>query len=227
MNQIFSKYSLEARIYPTIIGMIPFYLLQYIYFSNFIFSELFSAKIITNISSSLVALYFVSEFFVRFPSKLFEDKLFNKKIGFPTTEFLLFSNHEYTKSFKEKIRTKIKKDFSIILFEEKEELENEEEARMRIKEAIGLIIGLVRGGYMVLKHNISYGFFRNLWGASLIGAISSVVLFFLSLKNSYWVPVVAFLLFIFYILYLTFGKYIIKYFGANYARKLIEEYLKS
>lgn len=220
----FSKYTLEARVYPTIIGLIPFYLLQYYYLSNFIFSDLVTAKIVGNVSVSLIVLYFVTELVVRYPSKILEDKLFNNKLNFPTTNFLLFGNDEYTKSFKRNVRLKVKNDFSLMLLDEQEEFKDEKEARMRIKEAVGVMIKFVKDGHLVLKHNISYGFFRNLWGASLVGIIFSVILVYISWYSSLSKTGIGFG--IFYLLYVLLGNRIIKYFGESYARKLIEEYFE-
>lgn len=221
---IFSKYTLEARVYPTIIGLIPFYLLQYYYLSNFIFSDLLTAKIVGNASISLIVLYFVTELVVRYPSKMLEDKLFNKKLNFPTTNFLMFGDDEYTKDFKKNIRLKIKNDFTLELLDEKEEFKDEKEARMRIKEAVGVMIKFIKDGHLVLKHNITYGFFRNLWGASFVGLSFSFILVYISWYSA--LSQVGIGMVIFYMLYIFLGCRTIKYFGENYARKLIEEYFE-
>ncbi len=221
---MFSKYSLEARVFPTIIGLIPFYILQYFFMNNLIHNKFFELKVVGNISISLIVIYFASEFFIRLPGKLVEDKLFNKKLNFPTTEFLLFNNVEYSTHFKNNIREKLKVDFNVILLSEEEETKNENEARMRIKESIGFIISKVKKGHLVLRQNISYGFFRNLWSASLIGIVFSGLLIGLSFQGNPTLFYVGLGLFLAYGLYLIFGKHVIKYFGDNYARKLIEEY---
>ncbi|MEX2410597.1 MAG: hypothetical protein WD607_04370 [Candidatus Paceibacterota bacterium] len=225
MTYLFSKYFREARLYPTILGLIPLYLLQYYYLQSFLSLEPFLVNIVGNVSFSVVILYFVGEFFVRYPGKLFEDKVFEKKMKFPTTNFILFGNEEYSKDFKEKIRQKIKKDFSLDLPNEKEEIKDEKEARLKIREAVGLIIKTVKDGHLVLKHNISYGFFRNLWSASILGLFFSIVLLCFSIGLSvgmFWFSV---FLIIIYAGYLMLGKGVVVYFGENYARKLIEEYM--
>ncbi len=225
MKDFFSKYSREARVYPTIIGLIPFFILQYYYLSDFLPDAIFTFKVIGNVTVSIVVLYLVSEFFVRFPSKLFEDKIFEKKRKFPTTELLLFSNSEYTEGFKIQAHIKIKKDFNLTLSDQVEEGRDGNVARQKIKEAVGLIIKRIDSGHLVLQHNISYGFFRNLWGASIIGLILSLCLIGFAYHNNQLVTGIGLILLFVYLLYLFFGKYVIVYFGENYAKKLIEEYV--
>jgi hypothetical protein len=223
----FSKYSLQARLFPSTLGLLPFFIFQYYYLDSF-FPDLINLKIIGNIPLSLVILYFISEFVVRYLGKLYEDWLFDNKLNFPTTNFVLFKNREYSRKFKHKIRDKIAEDFDFVLPDEGEEVNDEMEARKRIKEAIGLIIGKVKDGHLVLKHSIAYGFTRNLWGASIVGLIFSFLLFVFSSKdiNSIFFLINIALL-LFYLLYIILGQIIIKYFGKNYARKLIEEYLSN
>ena len=223
--KFFSKYSLEARAFPTLVGLLPFYILQYVYLKDLIPFEVFAVNIVGNISLSLVLLYFVSEFLVRYPSMLFEDKIFNKKNNFPTTNFLLFNNKEYTENRKIQIRERLKKDFSIELLNKADELKDEKEARMRIKEAVGLIISVVKGGHLVIKQNIAYGFVRNLWSASILGVVFSAALIVFSFGNSLCLYNISAILLILYLVYLLFGKLIVIYFGENYARRLINEYL--
>ena len=144
MSKILSKYSIEARIFPTIIGLIPFYVLQYYYLRSFLYFELLEIEVISNISLSFVILYFFAEVPVRYIGKLYEDKMFNNKLNFPSTNFLMHSDKEYTKDFKDQLRKKIENDFSLILFNKKEEMENENEVRRKIKEIVGLMIAKVK-----------------------------------------------------------------------------------
>ncbi|CAH1903564.1 conserved membrane hypothetical protein [Candidatus Nitrotoga sp. HW29] len=226
MKDFFSKYSREARVYPTIIGLVPFYILQYYYLADLIPSEVFTVKLVGNATFAVVILYLVSEFFVRFPSKLLEDKIFKNKRDFPTTRFLLSTDKEYSSDFKNTFRKKVARDFSLNLSDPVEEVRNEDEARRKIKEAVGLIIKRVSDGHLVLKHNISYGFFRNLWGASLVGlilsfALTSVLVF----KNNTHTYLGVFLI-LAYLMYVVFGRFVIRYFGEAYSRKLLEEYME-
>jgi len=225
MKNIFSKYTLVARIFPTLLWLIPFYVLQYYYFSD-VFPAIFAIKIVGNISLSLVILYLVSQFFVRFPSKLLEDFLFGSWLDFPTTKFLMFNNNEYSYEFKNKIRDKIKSDFWLDLLSDKWEKSNEKEAKLRIKEAVNLMRNHVKNWHLLLQHNIEYGFCRNLFGASVLGIFFSSWLVFFSYLNKASFMFSSMLLIV-YFLYLVFGKYMIKYYANNYAKCLIAEYYNS
>lgn len=135
----------------------------------------------------------------------------------------MYSDDEYSSEFKDQIRQAVKRDLSIQLPTADDEHKNEKDARKRIKDSIRVIIGKVKDGYLVLQHNIEYGFVRNLWGASLSGIFGSLLLIFLSEPLSL-LRTVGVICLIGYGLYLCFGFVVIKYFGRAYARKLIEEY---
>ncbi len=223
--KIFSQYSIIARIFPTIIGLIPLFILQYYFLGNILSIDSVIASVIGNIGISTILLYAFNQYFVRIPSKIFEDWLFSKQLYFPTTNFLLYSDDEYSGDFKDKVRQSINSDFSIQLPDRESEKSDENDARKRIKEVVRLIIGNVQDGYLVLQHNIEYGFVRNLWGASLTGVLGSVLLVAMTAPTSS-LRSVATIMVLIYGFYLLFGSLIIKYFGQAYARKLIEEYYK-
>lgn len=223
--KIFSQYNIIARVFPTMIGLIPFFIFQYVFLNNVLSIDSVVASIVGNIGLSTILLYTFNQYFVRVPSKIFEDWLFGKQLYFPTTTFLLYSDNEYSEEFKDKVRDAVKFDFSIQLPNKVEEQNDVIGARKKVKEAVRLIIGKVKDGYLVLQHNIEYGFVRNLWGASLVGIAFSLILVHFSIPTSI-LGVVAATLFYSYIFYVLLGFLVIKYFGKMYARKLIEEYFK-
>jgi len=183
-------------------------------------------SVVGNIGTSTILLYAFNQYFVRVPSKMFEDFLFKNQLYFPTTTFLLYSDHEYSDDFKDKMRESIFSDFALKLPNKETETKNEVEARKQIKEAVRVIIGKVKDGYLVLQHNIEYGFVRNLWGASIIGVLSSLLLIYSS-DTASLIATIGTILLVGYVIYVLFGFVIIKYFGRAYARKLIEEYYKT
>ncbi len=223
--KVFSKYSLIARVFPTVLGLVPLFVFQYVFLKNSASVTLLIVSAVGNLSLSTILLYAFNQYIIRIPSKLFEEWLFSNQLHFPTTNFLMYSDHEYTEIFKDRIRDAINKDFSIQLSGKSEERKDPLAARKRIKEVTRLIIGKVQDGYLVLQHNTEYGFVRNLWGASLVGIAGSSLILLLTGPESL-LRLVAVILFFGYLLYLAFGFLVIKYFGCAYARKLIEEYYK-
>lgn len=210
---------MRARIFPAVLGVIPFSLVV-----NFIPIEPILLKTIAGVFSAALV-YFATQFVIRIPAKMFEEWLFSNGLYMPSTNFLLYNNFEYQDEFKDNIRSQISRDFNITLSSKTEEVKDEMTARRKIKDATRLMIGKVKGGYLLLKHNYEYGFSRNLWSSSILGAIGSTILFITAtIKQSEIFVITSACLITFYILYIIFGHYLIKYTGKLYARKLIEEY---
>lgn len=228
MSTVFSKYSLEARVFPTVLGLVPLFLLQYLYITDLLPIELLALLIVGNITLSLVLLYALSEFVVRLIGKVLEEKIFDSRKNMPTTRMLLFGDGEYSADFKERIRAKVNSDFGLLLPDAQEESRDEKEARVRIKEVVGLVIKHVGSGSLVLQHNIAYGFARNFWGTSVLGIIFGIPLLVVAYINSdLAVVVLSCILLGIYCIYILFGKKTIVFFGNLYARKLLEEYMST
>ncbi len=226
----FDKYNRTARLYPSIIILIPF--LLFTIYCNIdglkdVFDDLLKVKIVGNITISVVLLYLlvqINRFFGKF---LFERHLFKNEMEMPTTNFLLFSDQQYSKDYKTKIRERIQKDFKITLLTEEEELVDPVNARKMIIEAVGLIRQKVKNGRLLLQHNIEYGFARNLIGGSILGLIMSIVdsVYFYLQSNKLLFGLSLTLIVCFAIL-LCIHKPIIKHLGNQYAKRLFQEYLQ-
>lgn len=95
---------------------------------------------------------------------IFEDVLYSNGERLPTAELLSWENTELSSDYKDKIRQKIKTDFNIVLLSKSKAANNPDEARKRIKGAVGQIRNKVKDGRLLLDRNIEYGFWRNLIG---------------------------------------------------------------
>ena len=220
MKHFLDEYTLHARLIPTVLGIVPFVIIF-----NLLPVDSTVLKVFFTGIFSIAITYFVMQFLIRLPAKIFEDFLFSNGLKMPTTELLLYKNDEYQSEFKNNVRDKILNDFNIKMPTKKMEEDNELESRKKIKDSVKLMISRVKNGYLLFKHNYEYGFFRNLWSASLFGLIGSVLLAYLSNINNYsTLLTVSIILMAIYFLYLIFGFLIIKYAGKQYAKKLIEEY---
>lgn len=226
----FDKYFITARVYPSIIILIPFLLFTiYCEIANLqdVFDDVLKIKIVGNLTVSIVLLYLlvqVNRFLGKF---LFEKKIFKNEMEMPTTNYLLYSNNEFSDDYKNQLRKQITIDFKINLPNPEEENANITNARKRILEAVGLIRQKVKNGRLLLQHNIEYGFARNLIGGSVIGIIISSfdVIYFYSHKNILITIISAVFLIVFAFL-LLFHKLIIKHLGNQYAKRLFQEYLQ-
>jgi hypothetical protein len=226
----FDKYNRIARIYPSIIVLIPFLLFTiYCDIDNLkdVFDNILEIKIIGNITISIVLLFFlvqVNRFLGKF---LFERSIFKNELEMPTTNFLLYQDSQFSNEHKTQLRGQIKNDFHIELPTEIDENQNIENAKKRIVEAVGLIRQKVKNGRLLLQHNIEYGFARNLIGGAIIGLVMSVIdiIYFYSLDNKLIGGISISLTSLFGIL-LLIHKPIIKHLGNQYAKRLFQEYLQ-
>ncbi|MBE0573633.1 hypothetical protein IH575_01885 [Candidatus Dojkabacteria bacterium] len=226
----FDKYNRTARIYPSIIILIPF-LIFTIYCDidglKDVFDDLLKIKIIGNLTIAVVLLYLLIQI-NRFLGKfLFEKNLFNDELKMPTTNFLLFSDSQFSKEYKLKIRSMILKDFKITLPDEQFESDNTEDTRKQIVEAVGLIRQKVKNGRLLLQHNIEYGFARNLIGGSVVGLLMSITdLVYFKIHANELLFYISLGLSCVFLLLLSIHKPIIKHLGNQYAKRLFQEYLQ-
>jgi hypothetical protein len=226
----FDKYTRKARVYPSIIILIPFLIFTlYCEIEGLkdVFDNLLQVKILGNITISVVLLYLLVQI-NRFLGKfIFEKYMYKSEIEMPTTLYMLFSNSGFSKEYKNKIRDKIKADFDMHLPDEKDEVDNLLNSKKRIAEAIGLVKQKVKNGRLLLQHNIEYGFMRNLIGGSLIGLIMSIIVIAYFFKhNNQLIAYIGLGLALFYFLLLLFHRPLIKHLGNEYAKRLFQEYLQ-
>ena len=223
---MFSKYSIQARIFPAIICAIPALFFQYFFLSKLISSFLIflgELSFVGDITISVVVIYFFSQV-NRFLSKVFFEK---EEAYMPTTDFLLFSNQEYSDNFKRNIYRKLEDDFGMGMPSEREQSDDESGSRKRIAEAMSLARKKVGSGKLLLQHNIEYGFWRNLIGGSILALVFSVLDVVFSFAFSYGVVLVAsIILVIAYLFILMTNRFIIDKHGKLYARVLMQEYME-
>lgn len=158
-----------------------------------------------------------------------ESLYFGSEKKLPTTEYLLYSNKEYSTSYKEKVRDKAKREFSSDFLNAKKEKENIDEARKLINECVRQIRGKVKGGRLILNRNIEYGFFRNLAAGSFIAlpfSLYSIYFFTVDFSSPLAAKVEIFSSVVFGTLLLS-SYPLLKFLGKNYANTLYQEYLSS
>jgi hypothetical protein len=217
--------------YPAIATLPPFVLLYYFYLQVYLsdFVNTTFALVIGGIPISIVFIFLLMEV-NRFLSKmLFERWYFNNELMMPTTDFLLFKDRTYSADYKNKIRGKISADFDIELPSTHEENTDELSARQKITESIALVRARVKGGRLLLQHNIHYGMWRNLIGGACIACIISLldVTIFMLVSPNQIAAVISLVFFFLYGSLIAFSKYILTVHGKNFAKVLFQEYLAS
>lgn len=223
----YDKYDLEARYFPTLIALAPLFLI-----SNYLFQFYTKANFLTSLLSgsliTTVLMYLTAEI-VRNLGKYYEFKLFRSELYFPTTEYLLHKNTNFSKDKRTQVHTKLKADFNCILSTPHEEEIDENYARQRAKEAVGLIRQKISKGRLLLMYNIRYGFWRNLIGASLFSCFFSTIdiIFFILIIPNFVGLTLSVVLLSFYSGLFLLRKQILEVFGFQYAEQFFLEYLIS
>ena len=226
------RYTLQARFFPTIISALPLVVLAFFLSQDAQLNQLgkflISLKFYGGITLSVVAIYFYAQL-IRFVSKLFEASYFIKASGFPTTYLMTYVDDTYSKSYKDKYRQLIRRDFDMQLLDETGEAKDTDEARKRLNEVTKHVILKLKGGHLIGKHNIWYGFVRNIIGGAVfslafcaVNIVSGAVI----LKNPHLVIVSAVLV-IPYAFLLIFWKPLLRQNAEAYAKQLIAEYISS
>ena len=230
MDLKFDTYTVYARFFPTLIASLPLFVLWF-FLSEFqqissLVKYILDLRFLGKLSLSLVFLYFFAQL-IRVTSKFFEHRYFTGGKGFPTTYLMTYKDKTFSSAYKDKYRGRIKKFFDLDLLNEKEESNDNEEARRRLNEVTKHVVLKVSDGKLVKKHNIWYGFFRNLAG----GIIYSVVFCMINISVSIFIiknsilTIVSFVLLICFLFVLILNKRILIQNGEAYAKQLIAEFM--
>jgi len=226
----FDTYIVYARFSPCIISALPLFILWFFLSKNIQLRELWayllSLKFYGGTTLAVVFLYFYAQV-IRITSKVIQTKYFHSKAGFPTTYLMTYVDSTFSKSYKDKYRNLVKKQFDIDLLDESEEAADIIEARKRLNEATQLIKLRVKSGYLVLKQNIWYGFVRNLVGGviySIIFCIINIIVGSIIYNNTVLV-VSSFVLLVIYAGVFLFRKKILIQNAEAYANQLIAEFM--
>jgi len=224
------EYEIKARYIPAILSSIPLIMLTS-YAKEEILLNLFKTVewflIVENVTLSLVIIIFIINV-QRFIAKyLFEDRIFEKGLNFPTTQMLLWNDDKLSKEFKLRIHNKIKIDFDLKLSDETEEKDKLEEAKKKAKDAVSLIRIKVGKGIHTHQHNIQYGFIRNFIAGTLLSlpvALFNIYLFTYEIPVSYGIYISIFIAILDFA-FLIFNKLFLNKLGTYYANVLFSEYL--
>jgi len=227
----FDAYALKGRIAPAFLSIIiPIMVFNHFYvseeFSKFV-GEILGAKLVSNLTISGIGLIFLSEFGRLLGKNVFEKMFFKDERYMPTTNFMMFEDHTYSDQHKNKIRNKISDDFDVLLPTKEEEIADQNNARTRIVEVMALVRKKLHGNTFLLQHNIEYGAMRNAIGGSVIGAVLSLVniVFFIYSTPNELAVTISITTLIIYLTLILLSKYVIGFYGNNYAKILYREYL--
>lgn len=225
------KYYLKARLLPTVLTALPlvsvYLFILSPHLSTYLKEILPSLPTIGDISFPVAIVFFLVQVNRVLSKELLQSRFFKGELRMPTTDFLLYSNPEYSTETKDKIRKKIKDHFDMEMFDAQRETIDEPRSRFLIKEAVGQIRVLLNGNEMILNHNIEYGALRNFLGGCLQATAFSLVL---SIK-AYFFPynkgllILGIFFLCMYSSFLLMSKWLIHRYGNSYARILYQQFL--
>jgi hypothetical protein len=223
LENFFNEYNLKARVFPALITAIPLFLIKHYVINQFF---LFS---LTQVMFGDVSILIVLVFLFSQINRVISKNLFEVKTDFPTDKALLPSSTTLSQQYRKNLSEKIKKDFNLTLPELREENENEQEIKVRIREIVKSIVNKVKDGHLLLQHNIEYGFFRNLLGGSVVASVVSfvnIIIFYFLFKNQI-VAITSIVLFLMYLSVVIFHKKVLKQYSEEYTQVLFREYLEN
>ena len=230
MNQ--NRYFLQAILLPALLTAIPALILFNTLLGpemKLLFQELPLLLKGTGISFSVALVFLWVQFNKLSGRVIFQKLIFKDELYMPTTNFLLYKSNYFTPEIKRLIRQRIEELFSLRLYNQKKERKHEINARKQICIAVSQIRELLRNNQMLLRHNIDYGFFKNLLSGclpafllSLGGFIAADFLPVLLPFRSTFAAMTSL-----YLLPLLFCRSILQHFGHYYSKILYEQFLLS
>jgi len=227
----FDSYTLHARVFPALISALPLFFLWY-FISKFgdlsgLMSYFMSLRFAGNVTFGIIFLYLYAQT-TRMVGKFLERRYFLEGNGFPTTYLMLYSDNTFSKSYKDEYRKRAVSVFGLSLPTEEEEREDLTETKKRLQEVTKQIILHVGSGRLVLKHNIWYGFFRNLIGGALLSSFFCVLNIYIGIavlqNTTLWAS--SAVLLVCYIILLLLRKPILVQHAEAYAKQLIAEFME-
>lgn len=167
--KLIDEYNIKARFFPVIIAAFPLLLFLKIHFKTElqVITELLEVKFVGEVTISIAILWFLS-MLNRELSKYIEKCYFGEPRIFPTTYLMLYSNQYLSDDMKDIYREKVKESFNRTVPSRESEQESPQEAIKQLGEIAQLVLESCRSNQLLFKHNIWYGFWRNLTSAIMI-----------------------------------------------------------
>jgi len=156
---------------------------------------------------------------------MFQEKYNRGSLDLPTTRWLVATNTEISKAYRKCIGDKVRQDFQMELLPA--EAGDTDEVRQHNVDIVGRIRQFVGSPAKLLRHNIEYGFARNLIGASVLALLAGLVN--IGLNYFGMLPDWACRLSVAYVVLaaflLLFSRVIMARYGGYYANVLFQTYL--
>ena len=222
----FNQYTLNARIYPAVICIVPILVLVLSIDDPTIrrfLTDITTVQIAGQFGINVAAFFLVIQVARILGKEVFERFLFHDELRFPTTDFLLPTDAELSGQTKMQIAEKVKTEFNMKLPSPELCESDELAARRQVRDIVARIRAATGGSPLLLQRNWEYGFFRNLAGGSIIAAVVCAVGLFWHVNTTMgWVFLA---LTAIYLLILFASRWLIRRSASHYAKQLIGAFL--
>ena len=171
--------------------------------------------------------FFFRELFRSTSKWLFQFPVFKEdETKMPTTDMLIYSKHLQSSNSINNISEKVKLDYNINLEDEEGQKKDEQNARLKIAEAVKMIRQNTRQDQFLLRYNINYGFWRNLLGGWFWTMLITLALTIISMYLDLGINSIMWCLYVVeFILFMLFMYVFMPQSGREYARQLYTTYL--
>lgn len=226
------RYFIQAHLLPALLTSLPALVLYHALFNPQMEAAFAPMQLLTQgtgITFSVALVFLWVQLNKLGGRAIFQKLIFKNELRMPTTDYLLHRNSYFTPEIKRLIRNKIEARFQLRLYNFKKEGGQEENARKQICLAVSQIREHLRGNKMLLRHNIDYGFFKNLISGSLLGFSFSLAGVFLSPHLPLLSPFTSLFygMAVIYLVPVLFCRSILTHFGHYYSKILYEQFLVS
>ena len=223
-----TEYTLKARLVPTVLATPPILLLGNALFDIQASQWLDSDTMIWLFgkgTASMALVFMMMQVNRLIGLEIFQRWVSRDELNFPTTRLLMATNTEMSPSQRHSIDLKVQQDFQIALPQESQG--DTPLVRRHIADIVGRIRLFVGSPPKLLQHNIEYGFFRNLIGASLPVLVTGLASAYLYSENLMpaWAYKLSLIYSVFAGILVCLARPLIERLGIHYARVLFQAYL--
>lgn len=226
------EYSIKAQMVPGVVAVLPSLAsIITVFFRKQLLHE-GDASILSMLQSGfvvfllLIILFLFAKLSRAISIGVWENRLFNKGLYFPSTQLLLKCDTRLDKQYKANLIEKIEADSGLTFFSKAQEQKDEISARRHIRDAVKVVKAKTRPCIGTQRYLINYGMARNLQGALIVGLGSAIIFAVMGkiIFDSWYWTIIEGSIGIIYAIPLFWSAQIIKAEGFRYAEKMFEDY---
>ena len=222
----FDKYTLHARVYPTVLCIIPIVLFVLAIDDPTLaklLSDVVAVQVVGQIGVGVAAFFLLMQLARSIGKDVFERFIFDDELEFPTTTYLMPTSSELSVALRTRIAAKTSELFDLELPTIAECEADLLSARRQARDIVAQIRGAAGKPELLQQRNWEYGFYRNLIGGSVVAFVVSIVAAYGHAGTT--VGYVCVVLSIIYLVILLSSPWLLRRSANHYARQLFSAFL--